>query len=160
VLFVVQRTFYALGDTRTPFFFTLFQVVLLIIAVLACSFLPTEWIAVGIAASITVTGTLQAVLAALLLRHRMNGIDGRRIVRSMVKYLVAVTIPLAAGLALLMLLGGTTEGGFAVASRLSAMVSMLIIGVVMSAAYFGLLLVMRSGELTAFLAPLQRRFGR
>ena len=160
VLFVVQRTFYALGDTRTPFFFTLFQVVLLIIAVLACSFLPTDWIAVGIAASITVTGTLQAVLAALLLRHRMNGIDGRRIVRSMVKYLVAVTIPLAAGLALLMLLGGTTEGGFAVASRLSAMVSMLIIGVVMSAAYFGLLLVMRSGELTAFLAPLQRRFGR
>ena len=26
ILFVVQRTFYALGDTRTPFFFTLFQV--------------------------------------------------------------------------------------------------------------------------------------
>jgi putative peptidoglycan lipid II flippase len=160
VLFVVQRTFYALGDTRTPFFFTLFQVVLLIIAVLACSLLPTDLIAVGIAGSITVTGTLQAVLAMLLLRHRMHGIDGRRIVRSMVKYLVAVAIPLAAGLALLMILGGTTEGGFAVSSRLSAMVSMLIIGVVMSAAYFGLLLVMRSGELTAFLAPLQRRFGR
>jgi len=160
VLFVVQRTFYALGDTRTPFFFTLFQVVLLIIAVLACSLLPTDLIAVGIAGSITVTGTLQAVLAVLLLRHRMHGIDGRRIVRSLVKYLVAVAIPLAAGLALLMILGGTAEGGFAVSSRLSAMVSMLIIGVVMSAAYFGLLLVMRSGELTAFLAPLQRRFGR
>lgn len=160
VLFVLQRTYYALGDTRTPFFFTLFQVVLLVIAVLACSLLPTDWIAVGIAASITVTGTLQAILAALLLRHRMHGIDGRRIVRSLVKYVAAAAIPLAAGLALLVILGGTTEGGFAVSSRLTAMVSMIIIGIVMSAAYFGLLLVMRSAELTAFLAPVQRRFGR
>ncbi len=160
VLFVLQRTYYALGDTRTPFFFTLFQVVLLVIAVLACSLLPTDWIAVGIAASITVTGTLQAILAALLLRHRMHGIDGRRIVRSLVKYVAAAAIPLAAGLALLVILGGTTEDGFAVSSRLTAMVSMIIIGIVMSAAYFGLLLVMRSAELTAFLAPVQRRFGR
>lgn len=160
VLFVLQRTFYALGDTRTPFFFTLFQVVLLIIAVLACSLLPPEWIAVGIAASITVTGTLQAIVAGLLLRHRMHGIDGHRIVRSLVKYLVATALPLAAGLALLVLLGGLTESGFAVSSRFTAMVSMIIIGSVMAAAYFGLLLVMRSGELTAFLAPLQRRFGR
>ncbi|SDM51816.1 putative peptidoglycan lipid II flippase [Cryobacterium flavum] len=160
VLFVLQRTFYALGDTRTPFFFTLFQVVLLICAVLACAWLPTEWIAVGIAASITVTGTLQAILAAILLRRRMHGIDGRRILRSLVKYLVAVIIPVAAGLTLTTLLGGNVDCGFAVSSRLTAMVSMVLIGVVMSAAYFGLLLVMRSGELTAFLAPLQRRFGR
>ncbi|MBC7762382.1 MAG: hypothetical protein H7201_11435, partial [Candidatus Saccharibacteria bacterium] len=129
-------------------------------AVLACAWLPTEWIAVGIAASITVTGTLQAILAAILLRRRMHGIDGRRILRSLVKYLVAVIIPVAAGLTLTTLLGGNVDGGFAVSSRLTAMVSMVLIGVVMSAAYFGLLLVMRSGELTAFLAPLQRRFGR
>ena len=69
-------------------------------------------------------------------------------------------IPVAAGLTLTTLLGGNVDGGFAVSSRLTAMVSMVLIGVVMSAAYFGLLLVMRSGELTAFLAPLQRRFGR
>ncbi|TFD62090.1 hypothetical protein E3T39_03520 [Cryobacterium suzukii] len=157
VLFVLQRTFYALGDTRTPFFFTLFQVVLLICAVLACAWLPTDWIAVGIAGSITVTGTLQAILAALLLRRRMHGIDGRRILRSLVKYLVAVIIPLAAGLTLMVILGGGVEGGFAVSSRLTAMVSMALTGVIMAASYFGLLLLMRSGELTAFLTPLRGR---
>ncbi|TFD69185.1 murein biosynthesis integral membrane protein MurJ [Cryobacterium sp. Hb1] len=160
VLFVVQRTFYALGDTRTPFFFTLFQVVLLVCAVVACAWLPTDWIAVGIAGSITVTGTLQAILAALLLRRRMHGIDGRRILRSLVKYLVAVIVPLAAGLTLMMILGGSVENGFAVSSRLTAMVSMALIGVVMAASYFGLLLLMRSDELTAFLTPLRERLRR
>ncbi len=160
ILFVLQRTFYALGDTRTPFFFTLFQVILIVLGVLGCALLPVQWIAVGIATVITVSGVLQSVLAGLLLRRRLGGIDGARIIRSLVKYLVAAIIPVGLGLALLVLLGGAEEDGFAVASRLSAIVSMLSIGVVMSVAYFGLLLVMRSSELTAFLAPVRRRFGR
>ena len=40
MLFVVQRTFYALGDTRTPFRFTLFQVVVFIAGAFACLALP------------------------------------------------------------------------------------------------------------------------
>ena len=159
ILFVVQRTFYALGDTRTPFFFTLFQVVLIVLGVLGCALLPVEWIAVGIALVITVSGVLQCVLATTLLRRRLGGIDGRRIVRSLVKYFAAAIIPVGLGIALLFTLGGTVEGGFAVASRLSAITSMLVIGLVMAVSYFGLLLVMRSSELTAFLAPLRKRFG-
>ncbi|TFC74072.1 murein biosynthesis integral membrane protein MurJ [Cryobacterium sp. TMS1-20-1] len=160
ILFVLQRTFYALGDTRTPFFFTLFQVVLIVLGVAGCAGLPVEWIAVGIALVITVSGVLQCLLAAVLLRRRLGGIDGRRIVRSLVKYLAAAIIPVGLGFTLLFILGGNVEDGFAVASRLTAILSMLLIGLVMAAAYFGLLLVMRSAELTAFLAPLQRRLGR
>ena len=57
VLFVVQRTFYALGDTRTPFLFTLVQVVVFTAAALTCLLLPVEWIAVGVALSTTIAGT-------------------------------------------------------------------------------------------------------
>ena len=160
ILFVLQRTFYALGDTRTPFFFTLFQVVLIVLGVLGCALLPVAWIAVGIASVITVSGVLQCILAALLLRRRLGGIDGARIVRSLVKYLVAAIIPIALGLVLLNIVGGRDPDGFALASRVNAIGSMLLIGIVMSAAYFGLLLVMRSSELTAFLAPLQARLRR
>ena len=50
ILFVVQRTFYALGDTRTPFFFTLVPGDrLLARRARAASLLPVEWIAVGVA---------------------------------------------------------------------------------------------------------------
>ncbi|WP_255579471.1 murein biosynthesis integral membrane protein MurJ [Cryobacterium sp. PAMC25264] len=160
VLFVVQRTFYALGDTRTPFFFTLFQVVLVVVGVLGCLLLPREWTAFGIALVVTVSGTLQALLAAWLLRKRLGGIDGRRILRSLVTYLVAAVVPVAAGLALLVTLGGTRADGFAVSGIAPAIISMVIIGMVMSGLYFGLLLLMRSSELHGFVAPLKARFRR
>ena len=160
VLFVVQRTFYALGDTRTPFFFTLFQVVLVIAGVLGCALLPPEWIAFGIALTVTVSGILQAILATWLLRKRLGGIDGRRILRSLVKYAVAVIVPVAAGVGILIALGGTTAGGFAVSGIAPAIISMALIGSVMAGLYFGLLLLMRSSELHGFLAPLKARFGR
>ena len=160
VLFVLQRTFYSLGDTRTPFFFTLFQVVLILIGVLACTQLPVQWIAVGIAAVITVSGTLQAVLAAVLLRRRLGGIDGRRMLQSLVKYLVAAVIPVVLGLLLVSILGGWTPGGFAVSGRLAAIVSMLLVGLVMMVSYFGMLLLMRSAELRSVVTPLRARLRR
>jgi putative peptidoglycan lipid II flippase len=160
VLFVVQRTFYALGDTRTPFFFTLFQVVLVIVGVLACTLLPAEWTAFGIALVVTLSGSLQAVLAAWLLRRRLGGIDGGRILRSLTKYVVAVLLPVGVGLVLLVALGGTRDGGFAVSGIAPAIVSMVLIGSVMSGLYFGLLVLMRSSELQGFLAPLRARFRR
>lgn len=160
VLFVVQRSFYALGDTRTPFYFTLFQVILVIAGVLACSQLPLEWIAFGVALVVTVAGTLQAVLAAWLLRRRLGGIDGKRILRSLVMYFVAVILPVAAGLGLLNVLGGTREDGFAVSGVAPAILSMAVIGVTMAGLYFGFLFLMRSQELHGFLAPLKARLGR
>ncbi|HEY9423307.1 MAG TPA: murein biosynthesis integral membrane protein MurJ, partial [Microterricola sp.] len=75
VLFVVQRTFYSLSDTKTPFYFTLFQVTLVIGGTIGCAFLPDEWIAFGIASVVTVSGIAQAILAAYLLRRKIGGID-------------------------------------------------------------------------------------
>jgi len=160
ILFVIQRTFYALGDTRTPFFFTLFQVVLVIIGVFGSSLLPSEWIAAGIALTVTLSGIAQAGFAAWLLRRRLGGIDGRRIIRSLVKYFTAAVPPILLGLGLLYLLGGMQENGFAVSGRAPAIAAMLMIGTVMSALYFGLLVLMRSGELRGFLAPLVSRLRR
>jgi putative peptidoglycan lipid II flippase len=160
ILFVLQRTFYALGDTRTPFFFTLFQVVLIVAGVLGCALLPKGWIAVGIALVVSVSGITQTMLAAVLLHRRLGGIDGRRILRSLVQYVVAVAPPLALGLTVLWALGGTHKGGFAVSGILPAVASMMVIGLVMSVAYFGMLLIMRSEELRGFIAPLQARLRR
>ncbi len=69
-------------------------------------------------------------------------------------------LPLAAGIGLLVLLGGTTEGGFAVSGILGAIVSMAIIGVVMAVLYFAGLWLLRSPELRGFAEPCSRRFGR
>ncbi|MFE6964942.1 murein biosynthesis integral membrane protein MurJ [Agromyces sp. NPDC057679] len=160
LLFVVQRTFYALNDTRTPFFFTLFQVIVFSIAAFACLLLPIAWIGVGVALATTLAVVAQFTLATVLLRRRLGTLDGRRIGRALFRSLVALVAPVIVGLVLLVALGGTSEGGFAVSSRVGAIVSMAIIGVVMTGLYFGGLWLLRSPELRGFAEPLLTRLRR
>lgn len=160
ILFVVQRTFYALGDTRTPFFFTLFQVIVFSIGAVGCIFLPVNWIAVGVAFATTIATTAQLILAVVLLRRRLGRIDGRRILVSLLRDVAAVVLPVAAGLGLLVVLGGFTEGGFAVADRLGAVISIAAIGATMAVLYFAVLWLLRSEELRGFATPLLRRIRR
>lgn len=159
-MFVVQRTFYALNDTRTPFFFTLFQVIVFSIGAVACLALPLEWTAVGIACATTIAGLAQLALAALLLRRKLGRLDIRRVATTFARSSLALLLPVVTGLMLLVMLGGTIEGGYAVSSRAGAIVTMIVIGTVMSALYFGTLWVLRSPELRGFADPLFARLRR
>jgi putative peptidoglycan lipid II flippase len=159
-LFVVQRTFYALGDTRTPFRFTLFQVIVFIAGALACLALPKDVLAAGIALTTTIACIAQLVLAAWLLRRRLHTLDAARIGRGFGRSFLALVLPLAAGIGLLVLLGGTTEGGFAVSGILGSVVSMAIIGSAMAVLYFAGLWLLGSPELRGFAEPLVSRLRR
>lgn len=160
ILFVVQRAFYALGDTKTPFFFTLVQVVVFSAGALLALTLPLEWTAVGVASSTTIAGTVQLVVAAILLRRRLGTLDGRRIAVSLGRSLAALVLPVVAGIVLLVTLGGTTEGGFAIHDRASAILSMALIGIVMAVLYFAGLWLLRSPELRGFAEPVLARLRR
>ncbi len=159
-LFVVQRTFYALGDTRTPFRFTLFQVIVFIAGALTCLALPKDVLAAGIALVTTIACIAQLVLAAWLLRRRLHTLDAARVARGFGRSFLALVLPLAAGIGLLVLLGGTTPGGFAVSGILGSVVTMAIIGTVMSVLYFAGLWLLRSPELRGFAEPLVDRLRR
>jgi putative peptidoglycan lipid II flippase len=159
VLFVFQRTFYALGDTRTPFFFTLVQVAVYIGLALACSLLPLRFIGIGLAISMSVSIIIQMVTAGILLRRRISGLEIPRIVRSLVVYSVAAIPAVIVGAGLVWLLGGYS-GGWALASVLGALVTMALVAIVMSAAYVGALIAMRSTELREAMAPISRRLRR
>ncbi|MFC9561504.1 murein biosynthesis integral membrane protein MurJ [Agromyces sp. NPDC056965] len=149
-LFVVQRTFYSLNDTKTPFFFTLFQVVLFTAGALYAGTLPTSQVALAIALTTTVAGTAQLILAALLLRRKLRGIDLRHVLGSYLRFIAAAIIPVAAGIGLLVLLGGTTDGGFALETRVGAIVSMIVIGGTMALLYFATLWFARVPEFRGF----------
>jgi putative peptidoglycan lipid II flippase len=161
VLFLVQRTFYALHDTRTPFFFTLFQVVTFTaLALVALFTLPKDWLAVGVAFSTTIAGALQLLVALVLLRRKLGTIGIRSTAVSFARAMAALIVPAAAGVALVWWLGGFEEGGFAVSDRLSALLSMALVGAVMVVLYLGCLWLLRSPELRALAGPVLARLRR
>ncbi|MDY0914696.1 murein biosynthesis integral membrane protein MurJ [Rathayibacter festucae] len=157
---IMQRAFYALSDGARPFLFTLVQVVVAVIGYQLVRQLPPEQTAIGIAASTSAGIIVQALVAAFLLRRKLGGTGGARIVRRLSQYALAAVPSAAAGFGVLVLLGGTRPGGFAVTNYVEPLVSMAAIGTVMALVYFGVLWVLRVPELRAMAAPFLRRLGR
>ncbi|MCS5735383.1 murein biosynthesis integral membrane protein MurJ [Herbiconiux daphne] len=157
VLFVLQRVFYSLSDTRTPFFLQVLQASIFTVLALGCAFLPDEWIAVGLALALSFATGIQTLVAAVIIRRRLGGTGGAAVLRSFGRYFAAAIPASIAGYLLLLALGGTTEGGFAVSRYLPAILSMAAIGAVMLGVYLGALFLLRSPELSDALGPLRAR---
>jgi putative peptidoglycan lipid II flippase len=156
VLFVLQRSFYSLEDTRTPFFIQLVQSAIFVAGALVVSTLPQDAIAVGIAWVTTIAGTVQTLIAGLVLRRRLGGIDGRHILRQFLVYLSATVPAAVVGIALTASFGGFS-GGYALSGIFPAIITMGIVGTVMLVVYVVALAVLRTPELRALTAPITAR---
>ncbi|WP_374008890.1 murein biosynthesis integral membrane protein MurJ [Leifsonia sp. LS-T14] len=159
LVFMAQRAFYSLGDTRTPFLFTLAQVIVVIVGVLLCFLVPPEIRAASVALVVSVASVVQALLAFALLRRRTGGVDGGRILASLWRFVVAGLAAIAAGAGFLVILGGTGSGAFPVSGPVAAVAATAIIGVVMLIVYAGFLVLLRSPDLESGLAPILNRAG-
>ncbi|MHC5798097.1 murein biosynthesis integral membrane protein MurJ [Lacisediminihabitans sp. FW035] len=159
-LFVLQRVFFALGDTRTPFFMQCVQSGLFVIGALLCMMLPSELIGVGVAAVTSIAGSAQAVVAIVLVRRRLGGIDGRLILRRFAQYLGLSLIAGAIGYGCVRLLGGFTADGFGQSGLVGAITCIAVAGAAMALVYFALLALFRNPELAAVTGSLSTRFRR
>jgi putative peptidoglycan lipid II flippase len=156
VVFVLQRVFYALEDTRTPFVFQTFQSVLLVAGILFSATLQNSRIDLGIAISTTVADFALVAVAAILLRRRIHGLGAGPVWRSYLVFLVALVPAAAAGIGLDFALGAFS-GGFAVSGKVPEILSVAAIGACMAIVYFGALALLRSPELRDITAPVLRR---
>lgn len=147
-LFVVQRCFYALADTRTPFTFTLIQAVVVVGGTLLAALLPADTTAAGIAAVVSIAGVVQLAVAAVLLRRRIGAVGGPEVRSALLRYLLAAAPALLAGLAVLALTGGLS-GGWPVTSRLGGILATALIGLVVGVVYIAALALLRAPELGA-----------
>ena len=105
---------------------------------------------------------VQALVAALVLRHRLGGVGGGRLARSFGVFLLATAPAAAAGVGILSLLGGLPGdgGGFAVSEPVPAVVSVILIGAVTFGVYLGALALARVPEVREIGALVRRLTGR
>ncbi|WUU94013.1 murein biosynthesis integral membrane protein MurJ [Spirillospora sp. NBC_01491] len=88
---LMLRVFYSMQDTRTPAFVSVAVVIANItMALAAYNLLPTDKIIVGIAGGFALAQTVGALVGWAILRRRLGGMDGRRILVTYLKLAVAL----------------------------------------------------------------------
>ncbi len=161
VLFVIQRTFYAYDDTRTPFLFTLVQVALVVTgALVSAALVDADVIALpqlasSVALTQSVASVVQVILATWLLQRRLGGLRVGEWMISLGRFALAALPAAAAGWGVYLLLGG--PAGWTTSNPLLAAVGTGIVGLGVLVVYVGMLAVLRAPELHSALG-LVRRF--
>lgn len=172
---IIQRTFYAFEDGRSPFVFTVLQVVLQMAILLAGTvFMPsTQWVLMlGVASSAGYVLSFPPLI--VMLRRRFEGrLDGARILRTFAKAVIAALCSTVVGLVLRepthALLGAhvnisgildpSVAGSFDAGHMnwLQAVGSCVILGVTTLGVYLLVLRLLKTEELNTFFGMLARR---
>jgi putative peptidoglycan lipid II flippase len=157
----LQRAFFSLEDTRTPFLFTSVQVALHIIGSISLGLLlPPEWLVVGIAGLTGFTILIQGLLAHTLLKRRIGKPTNSGVGLALAKFMAAGVVSAVVGYLCLTALGGVGAGAFPVDRVFTAVVSAILVGTAMLLTYLALLWLVRMPELRELAAILRRALSR
>ncbi|GGA68978.1 hypothetical protein GCM10011490_19380 [Pseudoclavibacter endophyticus] len=158
-LFLVQRAFFALEDTRTQFWVFLATMPLHVFGMALAATLEVHMIAAGLALSQSAVSVVRLVILLVLLRLRIGHLDLRRIARSYVRFAIGGLAAAAVGFGLMWMLGAYVDDGFARSGIGPALLGCAAGGGVMALVYLVTMFAMRSPELREGLDPLLRRVG-
>jgi len=160
-VYMMQRAFFALEDTKTPFIFTSIQIAIHITGSITAGFLAPKEILVVIIALITALSiSIQGLIAYAMLKKRIGTLSGFGVSRSLAKFLLAAVPATATGIGVLWLIGGIGQDSFAVDRVLSAVSSCILVATPMAVVYLGSLALLKSPELREIFAGLRGRFGQ
>lgn len=152
-LFMVQRAFYALSDTRTPFIFTSIQVLVLAALCIPVLMVPKTFTGAAYGLAWSIATLVQGVVAAWLLRRRLGTIHGRIIGRGIARALGAAVPALLVGTLLANGLTRTVPEVGATVAIAFAVISAIPVTLV----YVVALWLLRSPELRELASRVRRR---
>ena len=160
-VFMIQRAFYSLEDTKTPFFFTVVQVVVNAIGSITVGLLVQNvWIVVAL--SLVTSGSImvQSLLAFVMFKRKFGSLGHSQLTFATGKFALAGVVAGSVGFAVLQAMGGARPGAFPVLNVLAAAITCLIIGSVIGVIYIALLKLLKVQEVNTLLNPILRLLRR
>ncbi|MGO2746840.1 murein biosynthesis integral membrane protein MurJ [Microbacterium sp.] len=158
VLFIVQRTFYAFGDARTPFIFTIVQGSLVLVSTLiVAATVPVEYLAAAVALVQSLSGIVQTIIATILLRRKIGPLGLGATWRALARFVLMAIPAGAAGWGVFVLTGGT--GSWMLQDKIWGALGAVLIAAVCGLVYLALLALFRAPELTIAIETIKNRRG-
>ena len=154
--YVSLRAHYAREDTHTPLFVQFVVVgVSIACAVVADAVLPIERKTIGVALAYGIGYWVGFLVNLLVLRRRLDGVDGARLFSAYLRVGLAAAVAGAVGWLVLRPLAAALPD-----ARMGLLAAAVIAAAVLSAVYLGVAKLLRVRELDEMLAVVRRRIGR
>jgi putative peptidoglycan lipid II flippase len=152
-VFMFQRAFYALEDTRTPFVFTTIQIVFHIAGSILLFFTMTsEFLVMSLAGLTSVTILIQALVAYWFFRSHVGRVGSPPKGEALtIRVLITAVLTALAGYGVMIALGGTAEGSLALGSIVGAVTVIFATGSSMLVVYVVVLKLLGVPEITSAL---------
>jgi len=155
-VFMIQRAFYSLEDTRTPFIFTTVQMVFNVAgSLLVAMYIEPVWIVFSL--SLVTSGSIfiQSLLAFILFKRKFGSLGHSHLTMATLKFVIAAVVSGTIGFAILQALGGAKPGAFPVLSVLAAATTCALIGSVMTLVYLLVLKLLKAEEIDTLIKPIR-----
>ncbi|MCR8669748.1 murein biosynthesis integral membrane protein MurJ [Agrococcus sp. HG114] len=158
--YVLQRVFFALGDTRTAFLYACVGMFITFGLLWWASTLPASWVIAGTALAVSIANLISCAVWLVLVRRRIGQFGFKVIALRHVQYLGYGLLAAAAGAAVVLALGGYEPGGFGTRNIAGATITCVAAGAVMGVVYFGLLYVTRNPDFRTTVDLVLAKFRR
>jgi len=146
-VFMMQKAFFALEDTKSPFWFTVGQTALYVVgALIMGQTMPIEWLVAGLALLMSATLVVQARVAYVLLGRRIGSLKDFGVLSLNLRSILAGLLATGAGVLVLNLFGGIRDGSFALDTVISSLLTCAVVGSVMAVVYLIALAVLKVDE--------------
>ena len=156
VNFMLQRVFYALEDTKSPFVFTTIQIVVFVISAYVCaSTVPAMGLVAAISLAMSISFALQAGLAYLMLVRRIGRFSGGNLFGYTLQVSFAAILAGTAGTAILWAIGGIDPYSYALSGALNALISCVAVGGVAVLVYVFVLWLMNNAEIRSAVSSIK-----
>jgi len=154
ILFLLQRTFYAFEDAKTPFKLTVVVTVIATVANLASLLLPLRWIVVGVGAGQALGNLVAMAIGLVLVRRRLSGLPLSEVTRTYVRLGVASVVAGTGALIVQFGLGHVVEG------KLYSPLSLVAGGLVFAGIYVAAARKLHVHEIDDLVGPVLERARR
>jgi putative peptidoglycan lipid II flippase len=155
-VFMIQRAFYSLEDTRTPFIFTAVQMFFNVIgSLLVAVYIEPVWLVFSLSLVTSASIVIQSVLAFFMFKRKFGSLGHSHLSMATLKFAIAGVISGLIGFGILQALGGVHPGTFPVLSVLAAATTCALIGGVMVVVYLVILKLLKAEEIDTLIKPIR-----
>jgi putative peptidoglycan lipid II flippase len=155
-VFMIQRAFYSLEDTRTPFIFTAVQMFFNVIgSLLVAVYIEPVWLVFSLSLVTSGSIVIQAGLAFFMFKRKFGSLGHSHLSMATLKFAIAGVISGLIGFGILQALGGVHPGTFPVLSVLAAATTCALIGGVMVVVYLVILKLLKAEEIDTLIKPIR-----